>query len=299
MTDLNHLATVTDAAAYLVSSAPSGPRSALLVVKGRKPTPCHEIDIVPALASNHAKAFAVVSKKNNTLCIPVEEDFSYAEFVDVTLAGTSVTLLSRGETEVKPKIWTLDLVGLAPESLKRIAPGSPSTSNYIPIPSTVGAPPIAIPRPYTLPSLLARPIWDDDGGGNGGGGGGGGGGGSAPKYNTGGRVLAGTQKVDAALVLIAFPDPGPAAGPKAATSAPLLNGAADDFQAAFSFLEPTTPSSVLTTLAALRDESRARAQEVVGAAFVPWPFVYGPLGAIANAVQSISSRAHQLANITT
>jgi len=107
------------------------------------------------------------------------------------------------------------------------------------------------------------------------------------------------QWVDAALALIAFPDPGPGAGPKAATAAPLLNAAADDFQAAFGYLEPTTPSSVLTTLAALRDECRARAQEVVGAAFIPWPFVYAALGAIANAVQSISSRAHQLANIAT
>jgi hypothetical protein len=107
-------------------------------------------------------------------------------------------------------------------------------------------------------------------------------------------VQAATQQLDAALGLVtaAMSDPGPAAGPRATAAIPALNAAADEFEA--SFTDPTMLADVSREIAKLRDDCRARAAELVGAAVTPWPFVYAPLGAILNAIRNMDVEAHWL-----
>jgi hypothetical protein len=145
MTD-RALAEVTDVSAYLVPgmSNPSMARTAMIVVKGKRATPCHQIDVVPAASTTMEPIFAVVSMEAPGFCIPEESEFTYMEEIPFTHGGDTIRVISIGKTPSEPREWTVKILPLAPSSLRKSSyPGG--------APSALSQTPVVIPN--SIPAL--------------------------------------------------------------------------------------------------------------------------------------------------
>lgn len=92
------------------------------------------------------------------------------------------------------------------------------------------------------------------------------------------------------LIMHAATDPSPAAGPRGAAASGPLNAASTLLLVAAT----DVPEGYKSAVRLMSDDARNMATSALAIAFIPWPFVYGALAALAQSVRNLTTEVEKV-----